>query len=420
MGDTVFTSLSSLGMARVVASAQSRVCFVAPGMHDVVAEAIVERLPKLSRNNISISLDFSDVTLRMGYGTLEAVKTLRKAGLEVGASPGIRAGTLVVDDRGWFFTPTPLYLEKEPQSNETPNAICLSPDQLAGLLPRIFPPALEEALEEYPNEEREKLHAAISSEIGSQPVSERAYEEVVTAIKLAPPVKFDLARQVRVYQAYLQYVEMKLSGAAIQKHRVRIPPALQKLGATQDIEGRLRTTFDLIEKDSKLSSKGLENELSEIRKNFTPSLGKKFGRLALKAALPRLKQRVEEFRKHLSAHQKLVQQKLQEKLDESRQQVIDYYLPLAIASPPDELAGQLLIEPGEDELKQWIRDKLDSVFPTADALVSKMELDVKYKDVTFETLNEGKFLKTVREAFPKVDWDKTYKDMMAAGEEESP
>jgi hypothetical protein len=32
----------------------------------------------------------------------------------------------------------------------------------------------------------------------------------------APPVSFDVARQVRVFNAYLHYVELNLSGAPIQ------------------------------------------------------------------------------------------------------------------------------------------------------------------------------------------------------------
>jgi hypothetical protein len=90
-------------------------------------------------------------------------------------------------------------------------------------------------------------------------------------LEQAPPVRFDVARQVRVFIAYLQYVELKLSGAAIQRHRLAIPSSIQKLGGSKDLEGRLRTTFDLIERGDKLSSKALEDALNEIRK-MTPSL----------------------------------------------------------------------------------------------------------------------------------------------------
>jgi len=56
------------------------------------------------------------------------------------------------------------------------------------------------------------------------------------------------------------------------------------------------------------------------------------------------------------------------------------------------------------------------VFPKADALIQKMQLDIRYKDVTFETLNQEDFLVAVKEAFPQVDWDKAYTEYRAAGE----
>jgi hypothetical protein len=148
----------------------------------------------------------------------------------------------------------------------------------------------------------------------------------------APPVQFDIARQVRVFNAYIQYVELKLSGAAIQRHRIAIPPSIQKLGGSKDLEGRLKTTFDLIEKGGKLSSKALEDTLNEIRKNFTKSLGKDHGRVALKAAKPHLEERLSKFRDELKVHQEKVEKELQGQLDESRKQIVDYFVPHVVAA----------------------------------------------------------------------------------------
>jgi hypothetical protein len=43
------------------------------------------------------------------------------------------------------------------------------------------------------------------------------------ALEEAPPMPFDITRQARVFNAYLQYIELKLSGAAIQRHRLANP-----------------------------------------------------------------------------------------------------------------------------------------------------------------------------------------------------
>lgn len=45
-----------------------------------------------------------------------------------------------------------------------------------------------------------------------------------------------------------------------------------------------------------------------------------------------------------------------------------------------------------------------------------MHLDVRYKDVTFEALNENEFLKLVKPAFPRIGWEKPFEAIRAAGE----
>jgi hypothetical protein len=179
----------------------------------------------------------------------------------------------------------------------------------------------------------------------------------------------------------------------------------------------LRTTFDLIEKGGKLSSKALEDALNDVRKNFTPSLGKDHGRVVLKAAKPHLEKRLEIFRGELKAHQKRIEKELQGQLDESRKQIVDYYVPRVVESPPDAMRGQFL-KFAKDEARVWLDGELDRIFPKADALIQQMQLDVRYKDVTFETLNQEDFLEAVKEAFPRIDWDKAYKEFRAAGEKD--
>lgn len=415
---SILSALSSRRIATLIASAKHRVIYAAPGIQIEAAAELAERAGNPGPCSLTVSLDFDEHTLRMGYGSLEAVEALRKAGIEPTQSSGFRSGILIVDERGWVFTPTALYLEKEPQSDETPNAIELSRSQVTALAIRLSPAAHKEAVEQAATPEEAREIAAIPLELGVAPVSASQFSEVKSAIDAAPPVKFDVVRQVRVFEPYLQYVELSLSGAAVQRHRVRIPKALQNLGSSKDLEGRLRTTFDLIEKGGALSSKALEDDLNEIRKNFTPSLGKDHGRVVLKSAKPHLLKRLADLRAKLEAHQKKVEADLQTKLDESRKQVVEYYFPLAKASPPDALVGGLIAVEDAD-IRAWLDEELDAVFPDAKALILGMTLEDRYKDVTFETLNRPDFLDSVKSAFPRINWDKAYNEFKAAGEGES-
>jgi hypothetical protein len=413
----LFTDLSSNRIAALIRSAKTRVVYAAPGIQDGPAAALVEFVSGLLSPELTVSLDFDERTLRMGYGSLEAVGMLRKAGIELVHFPGFRSGVLIVDGRGWVFTPVAHYLEDEPQSDETPNAIELSPAQVEAFAIRFSPASRQKAIKAASTPEIAAALAEMPCELGVMPVEQKHFQEVEKAMQDAPPVKFDVIRQVRVFEPYLQYVEMSLTGAAIQKHRVQIPQSIQKLGSSKDLEGRLRTTFDLLGKSSSLSSKGLEDELNDIRANFTPSLGKNHGRVVLKNAVPHLKARLEALKEQLVDHQKTVEEELQGKLSASQAVVVEYYLPLARKNPPDAVLGQSLSGEVSDEyLMKWLELELKKVFPTAEQLIGKMTLDVHYKDVTFETLNRDDFLNSIKKAFPYTDWDKAYDEFRAAGE----
>jgi hypothetical protein len=243
----LFTALSSRRIASLIRQATHRVCYAAPGIQDEAATALADVAAGSPAVAVSVSLDFDERTLRMGYGSLTAVEKLRSASIQPAHSAGFRSAVLIVDHDGWVFTPTALYLEAEPQSDETPNAICLTEAQVKEVLIRLCPEAREEAMTRAATPEEAERIAATPLEVREQPLDAKHYEAMKQAIELAPPVKFDVARQVRVFEPYLQYVELSLNGAAIQRHRVRIPKAIQRLGSAKDLEGRLRTTFDLIE-----------------------------------------------------------------------------------------------------------------------------------------------------------------------------
>lgn len=415
----LFCTLDSQHIAGLIRAAERFVCYAGPGVQMAPAQAMAEVAGQLGVEMVTVALDFDERVMRMGFGDMEAVRALQAAGIIVRDAPGLRTALVLVDEEGYLFTPTALYLEAEPHSQQAVNAMRLSTEQLREALARLSPVAKAIAVAQTQDEQERERIASLPVEIGTEPVTKEQFARVDQSLNEAPPVQFDLARQVRVFNAYLQYVELKLTGAAIQRHRLAIPPNILKLGGSKDLEGRLRTTFDLIEKGGKLSSKKLEEELNQIRKNFTPSLGKDHSRVVLKAQKPNFEKRLEIFKANLAAHQKNVADELQGQLDDSRKQVIDYYLQRVVENPPDAMLGQLLHErPTEDDARLWLDTELDRIFPKAESLIQKMQVDVRYKDVTFETLNRPDFLQTVKDAFPRVNWDKAYDEFRAAGEVE--
>lgn len=416
MTEQLFCALDSQRIADLVRSAQRFVCYAGPGLLAEPAKAMAEVARRLGPEMVTVALDCDERVLRMGFGDLEAIQCLRETGIVIADLRGLRSAFVLVDDAGYVFTPTALFLEAEPGAGQTINAMRLSPEQLKEALIRLSPAAKDLALAQAHTPEERNRVAAIPVEVDSTPVDDEKFKHVEASLKDAPPVKFDVERQVRVYEAYLQYVELKLTGAAIQHRKITVPPSISTLGGGEDMEGRLRTTYDLIHKQADLSSKKLDDELQQIRKDFTPSLGKDRGRIVLKAQKENLKTRLESLQAKLEAHQKKVEAELQGYLDQSRSQIVGYYVQRVKDNPPDSMRGQLLHPHTEEDAKAWLNAELDRVFPKAETLIRKMKLHEDYKDVTIETLRNPEFLEAVKKAFPLVNWDKAHDEYLAAGE----
>lgn len=414
MSASLFVRLTAADLAFEIASAERSLCYAAPGILDEPAAALVRLAAQLGPELITVCLDFDDRVLRMGYGTLDAVKRLREVGIEVRSTPGLRTGILVVDDTGFIFTPTALYLEADNRQRNAPNAMRLNPRQAQEAMARLSPAAkmLAVALAKEPAE-KERL-ASQTIEITSDFIADEQVEDMAAGLAAAPPVKFDVARQVRVFTAYLQYVEIKLVGAAIERRRLALPTSLQNLGIDNTIKGRLRTTFELMESDSRSSSE-LESELLQIRKDYTRSLGPEHGRVILKAVKPAFEEKIEYLRDKLKRHREKLLENLETSLDKSKNLIVEYYIPLVTANPPAAMEGQLL-NCGVEQVRCWLMSEVDKVFPRAPTILESMRLEVSYKDMTFETLNLEGFVDLAKNAYPLVDWSKAHEEFNAAAE----
>jgi hypothetical protein len=73
-------------------------------------------------------------------------------------------------------------------------------------------------------EERKRIEA-LPLDVASSQVTDVQFSTVGKNLEEAPPVRFDLARQVRVFEPYLHYVKLNLTGAAIQRQSLRGKPS---------------------------------------------------------------------------------------------------------------------------------------------------------------------------------------------------
>ena len=83
---------------------------------------------------------------------------------------------------------------------------------------------------------------------------ERTDVQITTQnLEANPPVRFDVARKVRVFNARFEFVEFELHGLSLSRKRVPIPSDLMGLAKDPKAQELLRSSFQLIGGNSEVS-----------------------------------------------------------------------------------------------------------------------------------------------------------------------
>jgi hypothetical protein len=407
----LFEVLDGGAIAAKIRHAQRRVVLCTPGFDDLVGTALIEAHRRFPDGSIDVIVDGSDQAARLGYGYFDAVKQVSDAGVPIRVEPGLRLGLLVVDDEGWAFTSPPLLVDATMERAATPNAMVLTTQQVA---------AAVNALARRPAQGATPVTVS-QPELGQRIATAKEIEQTHSALVVDPPQRFDVARKVTVFNAFVEFVELELLGTQLGRQRVPIPPALLLAVSDEATRDRLKANFQLIGDDTALGKKAkeLRRRIEEIRKEHTRPIGK-FGSIGLRANRTRLEQAIETFRKEIDAFRDETRRRLQEEIDQSRKQLVDSVLPGVMKSPPQALLSSIIGKPTVEQLRRWIEQQLDRAFPPLDRLVTEMQVKVAFKGVTYETLNDPAFQAAVRKAYPLVDFDKPFKEFSAARGDSQP
>lgn len=222
----------------IIESDQDRLFFMAPGRSVRIATSISQKWLTLDVNKVNIVLDVDPEVYRLGYGHLKALQILKDIAMQLGTlvshKPGIRIGLLVADQTVIVFSPTPLLIEAGSTQTNHPNGI-----RLDGLPLNV---ACDIDLGE---------NSVADQNIGLDKVPSEKIQKVADELKTNPPVKFDIARKVRVFNTFFEFVEFELHGCFISRKTVQIK--IDHIGLTKDkkAQDKLRSSFKLIDEQSK-------------------------------------------------------------------------------------------------------------------------------------------------------------------------
>ena len=196
-----------------------RVVYAAPSLSLDVATALINVHERLGAGSVVILVDVSEGVFRLGYGVADALGTLQEKRIAVRHAEGLRIAFVVIDDYGFIFALPPLLVEETKGTDDQPNAVSASKDQIEQLIGAVLPPVSPTSR----SPEATTATAVLQPEIGQVVVSPAQIKKIEEAIKANPVENFDLSRVVNVFSTHFQFYEFEVVGTHVERRTVRLP-----------------------------------------------------------------------------------------------------------------------------------------------------------------------------------------------------
>jgi hypothetical protein len=380
-------SLTDTELIALVQCARRRLVVIAPGLSQQAAKALARKWQELGGDSVQVVLDPDPEVCRLGFGDLAALQLLHETAEQmrtrIHQQQGLRIGVIVTDETTAIFSPTPLLVEAGGLPGERPNAI------------RLDSPILRSDV----NSSSAEL---ASINLDPKPLSGMDVQKTGKDLAANPPLKFDLARKVRVFNAKFEFVEFELRGLAISRKTVRIPSDLIGLAREPKAQKLLRSSFQLIEENSELSGERV-NKLKHFiaKKYLIPLPG--YGNVILRSNKGDFLTAVRALERYVHRFQRLLKRTLQAAIDANRDILTSALLPGVAMTPPARWTRFLGNGASREALEHLLRTELSEAFGSAKDLFDEMKVKTVFKGVTYESLSDPDFIRVAREAIPPLD-----------------
>ncbi len=391
------TNVDDEKLIELINQSRHRLLYMAPGISEAVGKAIMSAWWRL-RERVTVILDVDPEVCRMGYGTIEGLKTVCEAAQNMQTAvrhqPGVRLGLLISDDTTLIYSPTPLLVEAEARNPERPNAIQLSS------------PSSEIA-----ESVGFAKDSGYSPSVGSTEVLSSQVDQAEADLKNNPPVKFDLARRIKVFTSQFQFVELEMTGCYVSRKRVAIPSNIMGLANDRDLQSRFHAHFNLTNSaklevkagERMLTEEGLRKKKDAIVKDYLIPL-KGYGNVVLRGNKEKLQEAVDGLRNDVGLFRDGIKETLQGHMDESIRALVAALLPALKQNPPSQYTKIHGLYISEIQLQSLLQADIKAAFGSADHLVSDMTVHLIFKDVAYESLVDEDFLAIARKAMPHIEF----------------
>jgi hypothetical protein len=403
--ERTFTNVDDAVLIQRIQTAQQKIVFVAPGIQKSVANALAKRLADSPHLDIAVILDIDPEVCRLGYGHIEGLTTLKAACEKRGTlllhQPGIRIGLLIADDLTLIYSPPPLYIEGGSEQPNKPNAIRLE----TAAIPKVE--AACTSTDDQP-----------SPEIGLDPAKTPDIQAVKKDLELNPPQQFDVSQKVRVFNSRIQYVDFNFTGYQLSRKEVTIPPVLLGLTDNKELAERWQNYFRIFGERSDfqwkarvknewgsigeelVTEKTLDSEKKQIIKDFLVPLPK-YGTVIQRSLRRDFDKRIHRFRAKVRGFTRAVNKQLEDELTRNRRSLATELAQRLKEKPPPvlrkTLPAKLTMEVMVDAIDEHLSQNIGAV---KDVFAPKVEL--RFKEISYETLSDPGFIVALKNAFRKT------------------
>lgn len=423
-----FQEVNDSTLIKLINNAQQRVVFVAPGVHQTVANAIGRRLAEIDRLQVTVIIDPDEDVCRIGYGDAKGLELLCRyatsQSFALMAQPGLRIGVLLVDDVTLVWSPTPRSVESTPLGKATtptersPNGLLLGADPSTQLAHAVSADGTDTL--------------PFDAEIGTEVVTNERVQKTLDDLAKNPPIPVDLARITRVFSTKLQFAEFTVKGAKFSKRELKVSNDYMNADLPSELKGLVESrllafgdfrdeevevpafnngneVFDSSQKRlmEKVSEASLQRQRNELERRYMFNVPG-FGRMIAKDDKQDLERLVAAYRVQLEAYSDAIRQRL----DAQAGKIIDEAAKL-IADRAARTGSKL-------DAKQ-LRDSIQKNLDRTKDVVSEVKL--VFKDVTYEQTKNPEFRTKVDKALPAAkriqvgDWNHDFDAAKAADDQ---
>lgn len=377
-----FVAITEEYLISKINTAKTRVAFIGTGFNSNVADAVVKK-----RNLVeNIIFDNNSDVYRIGYGYAESLKILRDAGIQMQETHNIRINVLVADDEALIYSPTPLIVEN-PVKESFPNGIIIDYDAVAGLFNVV-----EIANKQFAKEKGLTDSQSDTQKLVVTTLTDTSISQTLQIIKENPP-KLDLHRKLNVYNARIKFIEIQLSGFNIKQHKVKIPSDLLLVAKDdENVQKQLSATYNLFntfDKESNLvkRTKNIQDSVKRLREKYTLNLTG-YGAMCLVSKIPEIEREIQEIQNEIELTKKDLARKINLEIDNSKKALSKALVPVVQNNPPQALRDNLFDSKKitVKTARSFVDDQLDKAFITGNSYLADMKLEVRYKDLTLNTL----------------------------------